>query len=244
MRTALVALLAAALVPTCAPAHAEDRVTITTQNVRVGMPFAHVRHDIEQAAEHSSIVLTQEQGERRARDFAPSGWGTAHFGGVRRGDCATYWDRDDWRFDGARTKQLTYAPFRAGHRFALLVNLHARLAPHTHVSVICVHLITKTMLRRLVFRRGMRRLGVMLRFIEAHHPYGHVIVGGDWNRGWPRRARFDGFGSWQPPRATGHHGGRIDYFEQQSRRVVPMRIRVIGGTFSDHNGVRMRFALR
>lgn len=217
-----------------AAAVAVAALTITTQNVRVGMPPPAAHHDIDQAAERSSIVFAQEMGLRRAARFAPDGWGTSHFTGIRRGDCATYWDRKVWHRMSSWTRQLTFASFRAGHRFALVTVLRGK---GTTLATVCVHSITKSLsaARRPVFARGMHRLSRVIHLLR--YRYSHVVVGGDWNRTWPHRARFKGFRSTEPQRATGAGGGRVDYFYWA--RGDQTGLRVIGHTRSDHNGVRL-----
>lgn len=214
-------------------------LTITTQNVRVGMPPSAAHHDINQAAEKSSVVFTQEMGLRRAFRFAPHGWGTSHFSGIRRGDCATYWNKAVWHRVGSWTRQLTYANFRAGHRFALITVLRGR---GTTLATVCVHSITSSMAsvhRRAVFRRGMHRLARVLYLLRERHS--HVVVGGDWNRAWSNRARFPGFTSVKPSRPTGGHGF-IDYF-YWNRPTDYRWLRVISNTRSDHDGLRAHLRL-
>ena len=196
-------------------------LTITTQNVRVGLPPPAVHHDINQAAQHSSIVFTQEMGERRAARFAPKGWGTAHHAGLRQGDCATYWDRSVWKERRSFVTLLTDAPFKAGLRYALTTVLHLRGDPTVTMAAVCVHMITKSIPRRAWYARGMDRLRALLTRMERY-PYG----------------------SKEPPSATGGRGGRVDYFWWQRLNIDYRSIRVIHHTFSDHNGVRMRLALR
>ena len=214
-------------------------LTITTQNVRVGLPPPEAHHDINQAAAHSSIVFTQEMALRDVQRFAPSGWGSAHFSGLRRGDCATYWNRSVWTRVNAWTVPLTWAGFRAGHRFALVTILRGH---GLTLAVVCVHSITHSTrpARRPVFARGMARLNVVLQRLRTKYP---VVVGGDWNRGWTQRARFTGFRSVETHGTTSGGGGHIDYFEW-SPRVRFGSQRVIGHTFSDHNGVRLHLRLR
>lgn len=213
-------------------------LTITTQNIRQGLPPDAVRHDLRQAAEHSSIVVTQEMGYRNAKDYRPRGWGSAHNPhGKMRGDCATYWDRDVWRLDRWRTKQITYAPFRNGDRWVLLTILHRTGRKAERVAVVCVHSITRSEQRDRVFRAGMRRLGHLL----DNFPDMPVVVGGDWNRVWSLRARFPGYRSVSPIRATGPQGGRVDYFEWHHATFRGERI--IGNTRSDHNGTRVHLGL-
>lgn len=223
----------------------EARVTVTTQNVRVGMTPRHSHHDIDQAAEHSSVVLTQEMGLRRARTYAPHGWGTAHFPGVRRGDCATYWDRARWRLIHTWTRQITFADFRAGRRFVLATTLRG-VGPYQdkRLAVVCVHSITRSLLasRQPVFDAGMHRLGQLL--AAVHTRYRHVLVGGDWNRGWPLRHRFPTMRSVAPYRSTGAKGGRIDYFQWTRHALGYTGQRIIGHTWSDHNGTRVHLVLR
>jgi hypothetical protein len=213
-------------------------LTITTQNVKVTLPPPAAHHDINQAAEHSSIVFTQEMGLRRARNFAPRNWGTAHAAGLRQGDCATYWDRAVWRERNSYPTLLTHAPFRAGTRYALTTVLHLR---HTSVTVaaVCVHMITRTLQRSRVYSRGMDRLQALLDRLALRYP---VVVGGDWNRDWSRRVPMVGYHTARPPHSTGG-GARIDYF-RWGHDFGERSIRVIGDTRSDHNGVRMRLALR
>lgn len=210
-------------------------LTITTQNVRVSLPPPLAHHDITQAAQHSSVLFTQEMGLRDARRFAPPGWGTAHAQGLRQGDCATYYDRDLWRKTGSRAVLLTHAPFRAGTRYALVTHLRGQ---GTTLDVVCVHMITKSLARRAVYHRGMDRLRALLSRLTA----AHVVVGGDWNRNWSQRAPLSGYHTRKPPAPTGSHGGRIDYLWW--RGAAERTIRVIGHTASDHQGVRVRLRLR
>jgi hypothetical protein len=220
-------------------------VTVTTQNVRVGMSPAHSRHDILQAAQHSSVLVTQEMGKRVARRYAPPGWGTAHFAGLRRGDCATYWNRDMWRLHHAWTRIITWASFRAGHRFVLATTLRG-VGPYQgkRLAVVCVHSITRseTAARRPVFNRGMDRLGDLLSALRSRYRY--VVVGGDWNRIWSKRRQFAGMGSVSPSRSTGPKGGRVDYFEWTTPAMRYAGERIIGNTYSDHNGTRVHLKLR
>ena len=216
-------------------------LTITTQNVRAGMPPERVRHDVHQAAEQSSVVFTQEMFYRRAAAFAPSGWGTAHHAGNRKGDCATYWDRSRWRERRSFVTLLTNAPFHTGLKYALTTVLHLRGHPRVTMAAVCVHMMTRSIPRRAWYARGMDRLRDLLSRLDR---YPYVVVGGDWNRGWPQRARIAGYDSKKPPEATGGQGGRIDYFWWQRLNIDYRSIRVIGHTFSDHNGTRMSLALR
>lgn len=216
-------------------------LTITTQNVRQGMPPPEARHDIHQAAVNSSVLFTQEMGQRRAARFAPAGWGTAHHAGLRQGDCATYWDNSVWREQRNFLTLLTNAPFRAGTRYALTTILHLRGDPTVTMAAVCVHMVTRSLTRRTVYAHGMDRLRALLDRM-AKYPY--VVVGGDWNRVWSKRARVAGYSSKEPPAPTGTHGGRIDYFWWQRLNIDYRSIRVIGHTYSDHQGLRMRLALR
>ena len=152
-------------------------VALATQNVQQGLPPAAARYDIGRAAAGSSVVLTQEMGLRRAAAFAPPGWRVAHKNGLRRGDCATYSDAALWRPGATWTRQLTYARFRAGHRFALVTILHGlgRYAGTT-LATVCVHLITRPRERPAVERAGVARLAALLAALETRHA--HVIVGG------------------------------------------------------------------
>lgn len=209
-------------------------LAITTQNVRVGLPPPEARHDIRQAAEHSSIVLTQEMGRRDASRFAPAGWGTSHVTGLRQGDCATYYDRATWRKTGQRAVLLTHAPFRAGTRYALVTHLRGQ---GTTLAVVCVHMITRSLTRRVVYRHGMDRLRSLLSRLTA----AHVVVGGDWNRDWSQRAPLAGFSTRRPPTPT-HDTRRIDYAWWKGAAYRTMR--VVGHTYSDHNGVRVWLRLR
>src|SRR5262245_4433392 len=132
-------LLGLVVVAPAAPAKGvDDRFTVTTQNVRQGLPLRQARHDIRQAAEHSSLVVTQEMGTRVDERFAPEGWGWVHFSGLRRGDCATFYDRGVWRLVRAWIKPITFAQFRAGHRFVLATVLRNR-ASGNRLGLVCVH---------------------------------------------------------------------------------------------------------
>lgn len=226
----ILAIIGALLLPAEAMA---VPIGVTTQNVRVGLPRAQAHHDIAQAAQNSSVVFTQEMGLRRARNFAPQGWGVAHFAGLRQGDCATYWDRDIWVKQRAYTTLLTNAPFRAGTRYALTTILHMRNT-HTTVAFVCVHMITKSVWpsRRPVYARGINRLRTMISHIQWP-----VVVGGDWNRNWPQRVAIPGLHTTRPPVATGPRGGRIDYMWWRGVKYAAKR--VIHRTFSDHNGFRV-----
>lgn len=214
-------------------------LTITTQNVRYTLPPEAAHHDLNQAAQHSSIVFAQEMGLRQAYRFAPPGFGTSQFRGIRQGDCATYWKRSVWHPHNQWIVQLSHAPVRAGTRYALVVILRSE---EHEVATVCLHSLARpgsSPARRAAYRHSMARVSTLLTYLSAHHR--HVIVGGDWNRGWPQRHQFAHFGSVRPPSATGPHGGTIDYF--QSRRMVPTGIRVLHHTRSDHNGVREHFRL-
>ena len=233
MTTRVVALAAAVLaLSLAAPA---DGLTVTTQNVRVTLGPVHARHDIRQAAEHSSVVFTQEMGKRRARRFAPAGWGVAHFSGLRRGDCATYWDRSRWRLVRAYPFRVAHEPFRAGHRWAVVTVLRRVGHPGVRLAAVNVHLFTRTVFRRPAWRRAITRIRDVAERLVARYP--RVVMGGDWNRTWGRRATFRGFSSASPAGRTGPKGGRVDYLFWHGERF--RRIRVIGHTYSDHDGTRV-----
>jgi hypothetical protein len=204
-------------------------LVIATQNVSHSLPRDDARHDIARAAQHSSVVVTQEMGQRHAALLAPAGWGVAHAAGPRRGDCATYWKRTRWHLIRSWVRQLTYAPIPAGHRWAQVAILRHG---STQLAVVCIHMLTRG--HRPAYRRGMHRLHQLL----ASLPQRHVVVGGDWNLP-PYRAHP----IWphSQPARTGPHGGRDDWLSWHGARF---RHRVIlYGTRSDHDGVRLRLAL-
>lgn len=216
-------------------------LVLTTQNVRVTLPPDEARHDIRQAAEHSSVVVTQEMGRRHAARFAPAGWGTAHRPGVRRGDCAAYWDRDAWHRVRAYAVPITWATFRAGHRWALVTVL----AGHgLRVAVVCVHMVTHGLSHPIAYRNGTRRLAALL--VRLRGRVGPVVVAGDWNARWGEARGRVGY----PPRVLGPTFNaapvrRIDW-AVWSRPGVSILAppRVIRHTYSDHNGVRFRLRVR
>lgn len=210
--------------------------TVTTQNVRAGLPRAEARHDVRQAAERSSVVFAQEMAHRRAARFAPAHWGAVHFVGPRRGDCATFYDRRVWRVVRAYPFRVSAAPFRAGHRYAVVAVLRRVGHPGAELATVNVHLFTHTVHRPRAWRRATNRLGRLVGALAAHHA--RVVVGGDWNRTWPRRARFPGYASAEPSRQTGPKGGRVDFLYWHGERFHGSR--VIGHTYSDHEGVRVR----
>lgn len=205
-------------------------LVITTQNVRYTLPPELARHDIHQAAQRSSVVVTQEMGRRHAARLAPAGWGTAHVPTIRRGDCATYWQRSRWTLQRSWVRQLTYAPFRAGHRWALVTILRGH---GTTVAVVCVHLMTRG--HRAAYRRGIHRLQLLL----ASLPQRHVVVAGDWNRPrWRVRLGWACSADWR----TGPHGGRDD---RACWRHASLRSqRELRRTYSDHDGARAHLVLR
>lgn len=217
-------------------------LTVTTQNVRVGLPAGQARHDIAQASQRSSLVLTQEMQGRQARQLAPPGWGVAQYPGGMRGDCATYWQRASWHLRRTpRLVQLTAAGFHHGHRWALVTVLRP-LAGFVKspdktgqtVAAVCLHMPPRWVDRRAVYAAGMTRLRQLLTFLEAHWPL--VLVAGDWNRPWLLRAPLVGMASWVPPHITGPKGGRPDYLYAHGLRATG--VRVIGPTYSDHQGTR------
>jgi hypothetical protein len=218
-----------------APAHA---VTVTTQNVYVGLPRAEARHDIRQAAQFSSVVFTQEMGHRRASRFTPAHWAVVHFRGTWRGDCATFYDRRVWRVVRAHTFRVSAEPFRAGHRWALVTVLRHVGRPGSRLATVNVHAFTHTIFRPVAWRRAVTTIRDVADGLAAR--YGRVVMGGDWNRTWDRRGRFPGFASAEPPRQTGPKGGRVDYVFWHGERF--RGIRVIGRTYSDHDGTRVRLS--
>lgn len=204
-------------------------LVLTTQNVAHSLSTDHARHDVHHAAERSSVVLAQEMGHRHAAHLAPAGWGTAHASGTMRGDCATYWDRQRWHLVRSWVRQLTYAPFRAGHRWAQVTVLRGR---GTTVAVVCLHLVTRG--HRATYRRGITRLHHLL----AALPQRHVVVGGDWNAPrWRVRLAWPCTG----PFHTGPHGGEDDRLCW--RRASHLASWVVRRTYSDHEGMRVRLAL-
>lgn len=209
-------------------------LTIATQNVRLGMTPAHTHHDINAAASRAAVVMTQEMGQRRARNYAPPGYGTAHHAGMWRGDCALYWNRAEWRL--ARPSwvvPITRADgFHGGHRWALVTVLKQAAPPHHRVAVVCLHMITHWGQRVPVERAGIARLTALRHRLSAHWP--RLVMGGDWNRRYVHRAAFPPMTAARPPRPTHAPRKRIDYLFSQHMRVT--RTAVIGHTVSDHNG--------
>lgn len=234
-RKGLAVLAAMAAVGLAAPA---DALTVTTQNVRLGLGPAAVRHDIRQAAQRSGVVLTQEMRGRRAAAYAPPGWGYAQrpaAGFV--GDCATYWDRARWRWVRGFAVGYEFGAFPRGHRWALVTVLRSVPFPRQTLAVVNVHSVTRSLDRAPVFAAGMARLGRLTARLTA--VWGRVVLGGDWNRVWPLRGRFAGFRTVQPAQATGPRGGRVDFLYWSG----PLRFRgarVVTATRSDHNGFRVR----
>jgi len=200
-----------------------------------------VRHDIRQAAQRSGVVLTQEMRGRDAATFAPRGWGYAQRPtGDFRGDCATFWDRARWRWVRGFAFQYEFATFPRGHRWALVTILASVNRPAVRLAVVNVHSVTRSLERAPVFARGMARLGRLTAHLRG--VWGRVVLGGDFNRVWPLRARFPGFATVRPPRATGPKGGTVDFLYWSA----PLRfraVRVIAATHSDHNGARYRMPL-
>lgn len=229
-----VVIAATVLIGVASPAYSQYGVT--TQNVRVGLPAPEARHDVRDAAAFGSVVFTQENGHRRARRFAPAGWGTAHAAGTYRGDCATYWRRDVWRLRRAYVVRIldvaTPGEPSNGHRWALVAVLSHR---QTWAGV-CVHMPTPKA-GRGAYRTAAANVRRLLARLSSRYA-GRVFVGGDWNRRFSRRPAFGGYAARRPPGATHANGVRIDYVYVR-RPAYAARIRVIGGTYSDHNGVRI-----
>lgn len=245
MKRALVlaAAVAVLLAAEVGPAEADPRIAVATQNVRYTLGPVHARHDVRDAAARSSIVFAQEFGLRRASRFAPTGWGTVHYPGLRRGDCATFYDRATWRRVRSWPIQLTRAPFRAGTRWAVVTILRDH-AGRT-LATINVHLITRARHRRAVYRHGIARLDRVASQLAQRSP---VVIGGDWNlpHAWDLRTRLRGFPArtflpeWRTaatPRLTTRRA-RLDYF-YATRDLRVVRISRIGNTYSDHDGARV-----
>lgn len=213
-------------------------LAVTTQNVRLGIGPAHVRHDIGQAANGSGVVMTQEMRDRNAARFRPPGWGSAQPRprGAMRSDCATFFDRSRWRLVRAWAVPYEFGTFRHGHRWALVTVLRRPDNPGVRVAFVNVHSVPHSIDRAAVYGAGMARLSRLGARLAA--AYGLAVVGGDTNRVWPLRARFSGFHSVGPPGSTGPHGGRVDYIYAAGFRF--RGVRVIGNTYSDHNGTRYR----
>jgi len=227
--------LTSALIAVSAPASA---LVVTTQNVYRGLGPINARHDIRQAAAGGSVVFAQEMSGRRAGRFAPAGWRAAQAPRPRlnnRGDCATFYDAGVWRLRRSYVVPLLAADthYRPnGHRWALVAVLTGAEA----LAAVCVHLPTHGVPRRLYWL-SVARLRPVLQRLAGRFP--HVVVGGDWNNPFPTRARFRGFVCVRVPRATGPKGGRPDYvYVRRPDRITGGR--VIGGTYSDHNGMRVR----
>jgi len=228
----LIGGMTAAFIAIGAPAPA---VVVTTQNVRYTLGPAHTRHDIRHAAAGGSVVLAQEFRYRHAARYRPAGWGAVQASRPRvlnRGDCAVYWDRAVWRLRRAYVVPVTDYPARNGHRRALVAVLTGR---HT-LAAVCVHMPTHKV-PRPAYWRGIGRLRVAVERLAAR--YRHVIVGGDWNNPYSTRARFPGFATVAPGIGTGARGGRVDYL-YVSRPDSITGHKVITGTYSDHNGMRVR----
>jgi hypothetical protein len=201
-------------------------LVITTQNVRHTLPAPQARHDIHQAARHGSVLVTQEMGKRHAAGLSPPGWGSAHFLGPRRGDCATFWKRSSWHLVRSWVRPLTFAPFRAGHRWAQVTILRGH---GTTVAVVCVHLVTRG--HWPTYRRGIVRLQRLLASLQQPQ----VVVGGDWNAArWRAHLRWPCTHSWR----TGPRAGRDDRLCWHHAHLRSQRL--LGHTYSDHDGVRAR----
>lgn len=244
------------MLTTAAALLAAASLALTTQNVQAGLPPAQARHDIRQAAAGSSVVLAQEMGRRVAPRFAPPGWGWAHFGGLRRGDCAAYWNRAQWRLVRTWPTQLTFAtlPLGRGHRWALTTILRGvGIRSGIRLAVVCVHQITHALDRQPTYRYGTHRLALLLARLATHHRY--VAVGGDWNMPYPQdhRLRLSGFparvlpaqglAGRAPAAPTGPKGGRVDYWYTQRPGLAAIGGAVLRGTYSDHDGSRIRLRL-
>lgn len=200
-------------------------LTITTQNVRHTLPADQAHHDIAQAAQRSAVLVTQEMGGRRAARFAPAGWGTAHAGLGRRGDCATYWRRDTWHLLRSRTVALPL------HRWALVTVLGHQGA---RLAVVCVHMPTRRERTWADYRHAIARLRTLAGHLRTGQP---VVLAGDWNQAWGQRLLRD-WRSARPPQVTlGHRRTDFAYWCAPLRRHS---ITTLGHTYSDHQAVRVQ----
>jgi len=177
---------------------------------------------------------------RHAARFAPAGWRSVQATRPRlgyRGDCATFYDASRWRLRTSYVVRLLDVRTRHpsnGRRWALV----AVLTGAQPLAAVCVHLPTHGVSRRL-YGRAVDNLRPTLRRLSAR--YGHVVIGGDWNRHYRYRPRFRGFVAYRPPAGTGPHGGRVDYLYVRRPDAIT-GARVIRHTYSDHDGMRVRIA--
>ena len=226
-------ILPAVLFGVAPPAGAD--IGITTQNVRVTLPPAQARHDVRQAAARGSVLFAQEMGRRGAGRFRPAGWGSAQAAGPFRGNCATFYNRHVWRLRSWRAVRLLDENLPAhppqGHIWALVTVLTGAET----LAGVCVHMPTKRA-GDGVYAPALRRLRALLARLSSRYP--RVVVGGDWNRDYSRRPALAGFRAARPPAPTHSPGVRIDYIYAH-RPAHIARVRVIGRTYSDHNGVRV-----
>lgn len=262
MRRWFVLLVLAAVVVSAAPAPAAvPSLVLATQNVRYTLGPRQALHDIRQAARGSDVLALQEMGARRARRYEPPGWATWQALDHRAGQTAVMWRVSRLRLVGAFPMLLHRSNlFPSANRYSAVVVLAVR-GTRRCLAVVSVHMVPHIDVRgRLTTLRRGRLAALALR---TYASAGRVLVrgcavalGGDWNLGAyaSRRARDPrgmfatmtgaGFrGQWYGRQRLGPTLGRraVDGF--WTRRLVPVSQRVIRGTYSDHNGVRVTVQL-
>lgn len=250
-----------AMSPAPAPVVATSTTTYTatTQNVRVTLGKTRAAHDIRRALDGSDLLLTQEMGGRHATRFAPAGIGVMQPPDRAARELAIYYRRSQLEAVGS-FPILFHASrlFRSATRYALVAVFRTRTAPSRCLVAVDVHMIPhieraghpRALPRRTLVRRALDRLAA---FVHTYRRGCGLLIGGDWNvDGYAdRRVRSPVFpyahlaplglrSSWAVFHARDTLGSRsVDGFYLAGIR--PLALRVLVGTYSDHNGVRLRF---
>jgi endonuclease/exonuclease/phosphatase family metal-dependent hydrolase len=243
-------------------------LVVATQNVQVGMPAYQARHDITRAAVGADVVVLQEMGGRRvAAGFTPAGFRCwqALSGPAR--EVPVCWRASRFAEIAAHTTLLHRSDLfpsatRAASTVVLRDRTTGRLWPVVDVHMI-PHIEVGGRLRQLPRRAlavlALSRIDALADRLTAR--YGRVIIGGDFNIDatadhrvrqpaclWYRMnhgpTNYDT--AWNTLPRTGPTLGRrrIDYVWWPKAAATAVRSATIGGTYSDHQLVRVTLAAR
>jgi endonuclease/exonuclease/phosphatase family metal-dependent hydrolase len=232
---------------------------VTTQNVRYTLTPAQARYDITRATHNSDVVLLQEMANRRVH---VPGFGVWRGPGRARA-VPVLWRRSATRLVRARAVLL--------HRSELCDSCtrYATVARFRTSSGACLRVINVHLVPGIQTRAGYLKISPRARLaaqavaviqrLALGAPGCPTLVGGDWNMGYFRDARVrDPRGPVVHMRAAGYlaqwpalPGDRptrktcyLDTLWMRQAQVKPLWQQVAGGTFSDHQRVRLAFTLR
>lgn len=235
----------------------------TTQNVRYTLGPAHTRYDVRRAARGSDLVLLQEFSGKRASAYAPAGYGTWQAPRGQRAEAPVLWRRATLGLVSGYTVLLHRSTlFASATRYASVVRFRVR-ATGACLRVVNLHMIPgidrSGYLVRAPRAALARRAVAVIAAVARGAPDCATLVGGDWNFAYHSDCRVHlasmpcarmsaagylaQWGALAGDRPTFGHR-IIDTLWVRRSQVRPLWQSVSGGTYSDHQRVRLGFILR